>query len=128
MRKSILVVEGNKAMRFLLHTILNKHYDVVSVPDGVSAIYSLRRNNDFSLIVMDPHVHDMPGWELVKYLKHSALYHDIPIVILSSMDENQLKSNAMKYSVEQFFSKPFNPLKFIESVDEWVMGDKVTVK
>lgn len=121
-------MEGNKAMRFLLHTILNKHYDVVSVPDGVSAIYSLRRNNDFSLIVMDPHVHDMPGWELVKYLKHSALYHDIPIVILSSMDENQLKSNAMKYSVEQFFSKPFNPLKFIESVDEWVMGDKVTVK
>ena len=43
MSKEILVIDGSKAMRFLLHTILKKHYKVVSVADGLSAMYYLAR-------------------------------------------------------------------------------------
>jgi CheY-like chemotaxis protein len=122
MRKKILVVEGNKAVRYLLCTILNKYYDVVSVPDGISAIYSLRQSNDFSLVVLDPDLQDMQDGELVKYLRLSPLFNDIPMVMLSSMDESLLMSMVKKYGVEQYFSKPFNPMKFLESVDALVMG------
>ncbi|HLO81995.1 MAG TPA: response regulator, partial [Chitinophagaceae bacterium] len=71
MKKEILIVEGSKAMRFLLHTIFKKHYKVVSVPDGISAMYFLRQGNKPDLIVLDPELSDMPDWELVKHLSLS---------------------------------------------------------
>jgi CheY-like chemotaxis protein len=125
MKKEILIVEGNKAMRFLLHTIFKKHYKVSSVPDGLSAMYALRQNSQPDLIIMDPDLSDMPDWELVKHLSLSPLYNQIPIVIVSSYDENLLRSNAMKHSVAEYYSKPFNPLKLVESVDSLLMGSPI---
>lgn len=125
MKKEIMIVEGNKAMRFLLHTIFKKHYKVVSVPDGLSAMYALRQSNKPDLIIMDPDLSDMPDWELVKHLSLSPLYNEIPIVIISSYDENQLRANAMKHSVAEYYSKPFNPLKLVESVDALLMGSQI---
>lgn len=125
MKKEILIVEGNKAMRFLLHTIFKKHYKVISVPDGLSAMYALRQSNKPDLIIMDPDLADMPDWELVKHLSLSPLYNQIPIVVISSYDENQLRANAMKHSVAEYYSKPFNPLKLVESVDALLMGSQI---
>lgn len=125
MKKEILIVEGNKAMRFLLHTIFKKHYKVISVPDGLSAMYSLRQANKPDLIIMDPDLSDMPDWELVKHLSLSPLYNQIPIVVVSSYDENHLRLNAMKHSVAEYYSKPFNPLKLVESVDALLMGSQI---
>lgn len=125
MKKEIMIVEGNKAMRFLLHTIFKKHYKVVSVPDGLSAMYALRQSNKPDLIIMDPDLSDMPDWELVKHLSLSPLYNEIPIVVISSYDENQLRANAMKHSVAEYYSKPFNPLKLVESVDALLMGSQI---
>jgi DNA-binding response OmpR family regulator len=122
MKKEILIVECSKAMRFLLHTIFKKHYKVVSVPDGISAMYYLRQGNKPDLIVLDPELSDMPDWELVKHLSLSPLYNQIPLVVISSLDENQLRVNAMKNSVAEYFTKPFNPLKLVESVDMLLMG------
>jgi DNA-binding response OmpR family regulator len=122
MKKEILIVECSKAMRFLLHTIFKKHYKVVSVPDGISAMYYLRQGNKPDLIVLDPELSDMPEWELVKHLSLSPLYNQIPLVVISSLDENQLRVNAMKNSVAEYFTKPFNPLKLVESVDMLLMG------
>ncbi len=112
-------------MRFLLHTIFKKHYKVVSVPDGISVMYSLRQSNKPDLIIMDPDLPDMPEWELVKHLSLSPLYNQIPIVVISSDDENQLRSNAMKHSVAEYYTKPFNPLKLVESVDALLMGSTI---
>jgi CheY-like chemotaxis protein len=125
MKKEILIVEGSKAMRFLLHTIFKKHYKVVSVPDGISAMYFLRQGNKPDLIVLDPELSDMPDWELVKHLSLSPLYNQIPLVVISSLDENQLRVNAMKHSVVEYFTKPFNPLKLVESVDLLLMGSNM---
>lgn len=125
MKKEILIVEGSKALRFLLHTIFKKHYKVVSVPDGLSAMYYLRQGNKPDLIVLDPELADMPEWELVKHLSLSPLYNQIPLVAISSLDENQLRVLAMKHGVAEYFPKPFNPLKLVESVDVLLLGSNL---
>lgn len=125
MKKEILIVEGSKALRFLLHTIFKKHYKVVSVPDGLSAMYYLRQGNKPDLIVLDPELADMPEWELVKHLSLSPLYNQIPLVAISSLDDNQLRVLAMKHGVAEYFTKPFNPLKLVESVDVLLLGSNL---
>lgn len=125
MKKEILVVESSKAIRFLLHTILGKHYNVVSVEDGTAAMFYLRKGSRPDLIIADPELPDMQAWELIRHLSLSPLYNHIPLVVISSADESQLRANAMKHSVAEYFTKPFNPLKIVEAVDTLMLGSTV---
>jgi DNA-binding response OmpR family regulator len=123
MRKEILVIDDSKAIRFMLHTILRKHYKVTSVADGVSAMYCLRKNALPDLIILNPDMTDFPNWELVKYMQSSHLYSSIPIVVLSNQPEEETRVNSIKYGVVDFFQKPFNPLRLLESVDNVLVGN-----
>jgi CheY-like chemotaxis protein len=125
MSKEILVIDGSKAMRFLLHTILKKHYKVVSVPDGISAMYYLRQGTLPAMIVIDPNINDMPEWELVKQLSLNNFYNHIPMVVISSNDEAITKANAMKYNVVEYFTKPFNPSRLVETIDMILVGNTI---
>jgi DNA-binding response OmpR family regulator len=126
MSKEILVIEGSKAMRFLLHTILRKHYKVVSVPDGLSAMYYLKQGPLPHMIIIDPEITDMPNWELVKQLSLNSFYNQVPLVVISSNDEETTKINSMKYNVIEYFTKPFNPSRLIETIDMILVGNPVT--
>jgi len=123
MRKEILVIDDSKAIRFMLHTILRKHYKVTSVADGVSAMYCLRKNALPDLIILNPDMTDFPNWELVKYMQSSHLYSSIPLVVLSNQPEDEIRVNSIKYGVVDFFQKPFNPLRLLESVDNVLVGN-----
>ena len=126
MSKEILVIEGSKAMRFLLHTILKKHYKVVSVPDGLSAMYYLKQGSLPHMIIIDPEIADMPKWELVKQISLNSFYNQVPLVVISSNDEETTKINSMKYNVIEYFTKPFNPSRLIETIDMILVGNAVT--
>jgi len=125
MSKEILVIDGSKAMRFLLHTILKKHYKVVSVADGLSAMYYLRQGSLPHMIIVDPEINDMAQWELVKQLSLNNFYNQIPLVVISSDDEGTTKANAMKYNVAEYFTKPFNPSRLVESIDMILIGNHI---
>lgn len=122
MRKEILVIDDSKAIRFMLHTILRKHYKVTSVADGVSAMYSLRKNQAPDLIIMNPDLADFPDWELVRYLQGSHLYASIPVIAISNASEEENRAKALKYGVVEMFQKPFNPLRLLEAVDNLLVG------
>jgi DNA-binding response OmpR family regulator len=122
MRKEILVIDDSKAIRFMLHTILRKHYKVTSVADGVSAMYCLKKNNLPDLIILNPDLTDFPDWELVQYMHSSHLYSSIPLLVLSNQPEEDTRVNSIKYGVVDFFQKPFNPLRLLETVDNILVG------
>ena len=122
MKKEILVVDSNKSVRFMLHTILRKHYKVVSVPDGVSAMYYLRTHKSPDLVIMNPDLSDFPDWELVRYLSGSHLYSSVPVMVISSQNEEKTRSMSVQYDVVKHFVKPFNPLELLEAVDHVLIG------
>ncbi len=125
MKKDILVIEGSKAIRFLLHTILKKHYNVVSVADGMSAMFYLRNSASPHMIIMDPDISDMPDWELVKQLSLNSFYQRIPVIAVSSGDMEHTASQAIKYGVIETFTKPFNPSILVETIDLILIGNKI---
>ncbi len=65
------------AIRFLLQTVLGKEYQVVTVPDGYSAMYYLSHRTLPDLIIADPQLPDMENWELIEQLSSSGMYGDI---------------------------------------------------
>jgi CheY-like chemotaxis protein len=120
MKPLILAVDDSKAMRYLLQTVLGKKYQVVTAPDASSAMYWLSQKNFPNVILANAQLRDTVDWEFVAYLKSSFLYKDIPAVILSSLEKEEVEKKCAQFNVEQFFLKPFNPVSLVETVDKLV--------
>jgi CheY-like chemotaxis protein len=126
MKKHILAIDDSKAMRFLLQTVLGKDYQVVTSPDGCSAMYWLSKRNLPDAIIIDAQLPDMQDWELVEQFTSSGIYRDIPLIVLSSLDKKETSAKCQEYGVKEFFNKPFNPVDLIEAVNR-VISNKASL-
>src|ERR1700730_1871572 len=120
MKKEILAVDDSKAIRFLLQTVLSKDYQIITVPDGCSAMYWLSKRRFPDLIIADPQLPDMENWELIQQLSSSGIYGDIPLLILSGLDIKETKKKCEEYGAVEYFLKPFNPLDLLLAIDNLV--------
>lgn len=118
MKRCILAIDDSKAIRFLLHTVLGKEYQVVTAPDACSAMFWLAKKNLPDLIIADPQLPDVKDWELIEEFNSSAIYRDIPLVVLSSLEQDVTAAKCLKYGISDFYTKPFNPLELNETVQK----------
>jgi DNA-binding response OmpR family regulator len=117
MKKQILAIDDSKAIRFLLQTILSKDYQVITMPDGCSAMYWLSKRNLPDLIIADPQLPDMDNWELIHQLSSSGIYGDIPLLVLSGLDNQETQVKCIEFGVSKYFLKPFNPVDLLTSIN-----------
>jgi CheY-like chemotaxis protein len=125
MKKKILAIDDSKAIRFLLQTVLGKDHQVVTAPDGCTAMYWLSKRNIPDLIICDPQLADMKDWELIEELSTSILFRDIPLMVISSIDKTETRLKCEEYGIAEYFMKPFNPVLLLESVSR-MTGQKKT--
>src|ERR1700710_732194 len=125
MKKQILAIDDSKAIRFLLQTVLGREYQVVTVPDGYSAMYYLTHRNLPDLIIADPQLPDMENWELIQQLSSSGMYGDIPVLALSGLDKKETEMKCLEYGVVEYFLKPFNPVNLLSAIDTLVKSGEL---
>ncbi|HEX9512017.1 MAG TPA: response regulator [Puia sp.] len=125
MKKQILAIDDSKAIRFLLQTVLGKEYQVITVPDGYSAMYYLSHRTAPDLIIVDPQLPDMENWELVQQLSSSGMYGDIPVLVLSGLDKKETETKCLEYGVAKYFLKPFNPVELLSAIQEQVKSKEL---
>ena len=122
MKRQILAIDDSKAIRFLLQTVLGKEFQVVTAPDGCSAMYWLSKRNLPDLIVVDAQLPDMENWELIEQLTSSGLYGDIPVIVLSSLGKEETGAKCMEMGIDTFFTKPFNPVELLAKVKNMTLS------
>lgn len=120
MKKQILAIDDSKAIRFLLQTVLGKEYNVITVPDGFSAMYYLSHRQMPNLIIADPQLPDMENWELIQQLSSSGMYGDIPLIVLSGLEKKETELKCLEYGIVKHFVKPFNPVDLMSSISDLV--------
>jgi CheY-like chemotaxis protein len=125
MKKQILAIDDSKAIRFLLQTVLGKEYQVITVPDGYSAMYYLSHRSQPDLIIADPQLPDMENWELIQQLSSSGMYGDIPVIVLSGLDSKETELKCMEYGVVKYYLKPFNPVELMNAINSLVRSGEL---
>jgi CheY-like chemotaxis protein len=125
MKKMILAVDDSKAIRFLLQTVLEKEYQVVTLPDGYSAMYYLAHRKAPDLIIAAPQLPDMENWELIQQLSSSGMYGDIPMLVLSGLGVDETRTMCQANNVDKYFFKPFNPVEMAGSIAQLLKKGKV---
>jgi two-component system, OmpR family, KDP operon response regulator KdpE len=101
----ILVVDDEPPIRRFLRTALSaQDYRVEEAGDGEAALDFLKRN-PVDLVVLDLGLPGMDGLAVVRRLRESG--HAVPIIILSSRDDEAGKVAALDLGADDYVSKPF---------------------
>ncbi len=124
-KRSILLVEDCRAISLLINEALKKTYDVVSC-DKVSKAWDwLKKGNKPSLIITDYNLPTIDGLEFIKYLKTDKLFQDIPVIIVSGAEPQELESKTNGHEVSKIIYKPFDPFEFQKTVFDIVDQSKL---
>ena len=115
MSKSILSVNGNKAMNYLLQTILEKEYRFVPAMDVFQAVHLIRNNDSICALIVDLDFHPQQAWELIEHIKSSKMFQ-LPVIVLTTENNDVLRQKCYEYEVDEIFFKPFNPLDLIAAI------------
>jgi two-component system, OmpR family, KDP operon response regulator KdpE len=100
----VLVVDDEPPIRKLLRTGLAAHgYRVLEAPNGKAALEQLEAMPN--LIILDLGLPDMQGHELLKTIR--SRNDSVPIVILSSRDDEAGKVQALDLGADDYVTKPF---------------------
>lgn len=116
--KKILVVDDKSTISNLLVQFLSSQYIVETKEDGLEALTWLQEGNIPDLILTDWQMPNMDGVELIKRLKESGYFKDIPIVVLSSKDSSADRVQCLKLGAEDYVVKPFNPEELLIRIDK----------
>ena len=109
--RAILVVEDEEFNRTLIIRHLKKEgYDNVEVAeDGKQAIDKVR-SNDFDLVLLDIEMPELDGYGVLEQLKSDMRLRDIPVIMISSIDDMDSIVKCIELGADDYLPKPFDPV------------------
>ncbi|MFQ3591082.1 MAG: response regulator [Chloracidobacterium sp.] len=104
----ILVVDDNALNRDLLTLRLaQQRYAVVTARNGREAL-ELVAGGAFDLILLDIMMPELDGFETLRRLKENVISRDIPVIMISAVDEIDSVVRCIEMGAEDYLPKPFS--------------------
>src|ERR1035437_9652981 len=108
----ILVIEDEVMVLKSIEFKLKKEgFDVITAPDGKVA-YDLLSEETFDMIITDLMIPYYSGLELSNYVRNE-LKSKVPIIVLSSMGQEESILEAFRLGANDYMTKPFIPNELI---------------
>jgi DNA-binding response OmpR family regulator len=96
--------------------MLTKHgYITIKADNGKTALKKIRLEAP-DLILLDNIMPEMSGIELVRILKSSDEYNDIPIIMFTAVDDLETSEECLKLGVNEYITKPFMFSKLLDRI------------
>lgn len=120
----ILIADDNPDILRLIEINLKfEGYNVFTASDGNKALQiACQKLPD--LIILDVLMPVMDGWQTLAHLKSRSETENIPVILLTGVSMKEGKERGLIEGVEDYLSKPFNPLRLIEVVDDVLFRKK----
>jgi len=106
----ILIAEDNPANRDILRRRLEKDgHQVTETQDGREALEQLERG-DYDLLLLDILMPRLDGFETLAYIRRNERFHDLPVIMISALDEIQSVVRCIEMGAEDYLPKPIDPV------------------
>jgi len=113
----ILVVDDHKTNRMKMSFAVKKEgHDVETAENGLEAVAKLRAE-PFDLVLLDIVMPVMDGYEVLEQMKGDQQLRDIPVLVISSMQEMESIIKGIQMGAEDYLPKTFDPVFLKARVD-----------
>ena len=104
----LLIVDDNAMNRDMLARRLEHEGYYITTATGGRQALELVDKERFSLILLDILMPDMDGYEVLEKLKYNDATKDIPVIMLTAVNEVESVKHCIDLGAEDYLIKPFN--------------------
>lgn len=105
-REKILVVDDDKTNLEIAKRILSSQFSVKCVLSGREALNSMAEDIP-TLVMLDLHMPDIGGFDIIRMFKADARFRDIPVIFLTADSDREAEVMGFKEGALDFITKPF---------------------
>jgi PAS domain S-box-containing protein len=122
MSKRILIVEDSPTQSLLLSSLLeDSGFEVVAASDGLAAIALLAAELP-QLVISDVNMPGMDGYQLCRAIRADARLEDLPILLLTSLADEEEVLTGLEAGADAFITKPFDHAVLLERIGDLIAG------
>ena len=115
-RSKVLIVDDNPQILELLEAYLESlDVRVYLAGDGEAALVAVERNEP-DLILLDIMMPKRSGFEVCRLLKDDPRYRDIPVIMVTALNEPGDMERARECGGDDFLTKPVNKIELLARV------------
>jgi len=123
MRYSVVVIEDDEAIRWLIAKVLEKEYEVHAFSNVGNAMKHMNRIGLPDLIMTDIKLPVIDGKDFLINLKRSGLFANIPVIVISSWADAKTRKECLQAGADEYISKPFNPEQLLSTVNRVIRSN-----
>ena len=101
---TVLLVDDNP--KYLKDALPYYGYDVFTAADGIQALKILSQNK-FDIILLDVMMPNMNGWDTLKEIRKHVETKDVPVIMITAVDEEQKMVTGLRNGADDYIIKPF---------------------
>jgi CheY-like chemotaxis protein len=106
----LLIVNDNEVNRDVLARQLKRQGHVTFGAENGRQALEMVREREFDLMLLDIVMPEMNGYEVLRHLKADARLRDIPVIMISALDEIETCVRCIAMGAEDYLQKPFDPI------------------
>ncbi|NFN07331.1 response regulator transcription factor [Clostridium botulinum] len=113
MKKSVLIVEDELKIRFLIRDYLLKDgFNIFEASDGEEGLFQFSKEK-IDLIILDIMMPKMNGLEMLEKLREVS---NVPVIFLTEKGEEEDKLEGYEFGADDYMTKPFSPKVLVAKV------------
>jgi adenylate cyclase len=114
---AILVVDDNRMNRLMLSRGLEQQGHRVTFAENGQQALDILGHQDLDLVLLDIEMPEMNGYEVLEHLNANPYWRDIPVIMISAVDEIDSVVKCIEMGAADYLNKPFNPVLLKARVD-----------
>jgi DNA-binding response OmpR family regulator len=116
-RYNVLVVDDEENMLKMLEVLLRgTHFDAIMVTSGEDALAEAQ-HNDVDVVLLDIMMPDMSGITVCGHLRANPRLSNVPIVMLTALDDYATRREAMQAGATDLMTKPISKQELIAKLE-----------
>lgn len=123
---TILVVDDEPHMRRLLQFALGKTGARLLLAANGREALEQAQHQQVDLMVIDFMMPDLDGFATLRELRRDPRYARLPVIMLTSRGQTELRNVAEEVGVDVFLTKPFSPIELTKHVKRLLGGPEAT--
>lgn len=120
MKRVILVADDSPTIRKFVSVALTvKGYEIITCSDGMEALEKLPATK-VDLLLTDLNMPNVDGYQLITSVRNNSEFKDLPIIILSSLGNNEDIQRGLECGANSYLIKPFDPKRVLYEVSKYL--------
>ena len=104
--KKLVIVDDDVSYLSIVRNLLKSYFEVYPAPSAIK-LFTIMGNFIPDMVLLDLDMPGMNGFQVIKAMKENPRYKDVPIMLLTAMEDESSLMEGLNLGATDYVTKPF---------------------